>query len=189
MVRERGIQVGVRSFWFSIERVRIWSVAAICPVRDAAHWITDEYDCPVFATFLPHHRCSISNSDAARIVRVMQALQDGRAAGNVFAGRHGFITPRDLFRWAGRGGHGDELAINGFAVLGERLRNAEERSIVRQAIQTELRIKVRNLERSGATHCFCDCCMACQLHACSLGGLGHFVKEGVAALYRIVPAD
>ncbi|RMZ52645.1 hypothetical protein APUTEX25_000764 [Auxenochlorella protothecoides] len=93
------------------------------------------------------HRCGISNSDAARIVRVMQALQDGRAAGNVFAGRHGFITPRDLFRWAGRGGHGDELAINGFAVLGERLRNAEERSIVRQSIQTELRVKI-NLEEA-----------------------------------------
>lgn len=25
---------------------------------------------------------------------------------NVFAGKHGFITPRDLFRWAGRGAVG-----------------------------------------------------------------------------------
>ena len=28
---------------------------------------------------------------------------------NVFAGKHGFITPRDLFRWAGRGAVGYEV--------------------------------------------------------------------------------
>lgn len=72
----------------------------------------------------------------------MEALQDGRAAGNVFAGRHGFITPRDLFRWASRGGHGEELAINGFAVLGERLRSQEERAVVRDTVKATLRVKV-----------------------------------------------
>lgn len=92
-------------------------------------------------------RCEIAPSDAGRIVRVMQRLQDGRATNNVFAGRHGFITPRDLFRWAGRGGHAEELAINGFAVLGERLRTQEERDVVQEVIRSELRAKV-DLEES-----------------------------------------
>jgi len=41
----------------------------------------------------------------------------------VFAGKHGFITPRDLFKWAARGAVGyQELAESGFLLLGERLR-------------------------------------------------------------------
>lgn len=49
----------------------------------------------------------------------------------MFAGKHGFITPRDLFRWAERGAAGYQaLAEEGFALLGERLRSAEERALV-----------------------------------------------------------
>jgi len=49
----------------------------------------------------------------------------------VFAGKHGFITPRDLFRWAERGPAGHQaLAEEGFCILGERLRSAEERGLV-----------------------------------------------------------
>jgi midasin (ATPase involved in ribosome maturation) len=33
------------------------------------------------------------------MVTVMRELQRRRQRSNVFAGRHGFITPRDLFRW------------------------------------------------------------------------------------------
>jgi len=37
---------------------------------------------------------------------------------NVFAGKHGFITPRDLFRWAGRGAVGyQQVCSLGFRVL------------------------------------------------------------------------
>lgn len=36
---------------------------------------------------------------------------------NVFAGKHGFITPRDLFRWAGRGAVGYQQVCLGFGVL------------------------------------------------------------------------
>ena len=48
--------------------------------------------------------CAIAPSYAAKLVAVQRELQRRRAASNVFAGRHGFITPRDLFRWgfAGR---------------------------------------------------------------------------------------
>ena len=36
------------------------------------------------------------------MVDVMTDLHRRRQASAVFAGRHGFITPRDLFRWANR---------------------------------------------------------------------------------------
>ena len=36
------------------------------------------------------------------MVDVMVELQRRRTASRIFQGKHGFITPRDLFRWADR---------------------------------------------------------------------------------------
>lgn len=141
----------------------------------------------------PRCRCSIAPSYAAKLVAVMRELQRRRASSNVFAGRHGFITPRDLFRcagsgplggrapspcspgvaclpldpspsltatrpwlmlgcsclpvgrrWAGRGAVGyQQLAEDGFAVLGERLRSGEERRTVQEVLQKVLGVQVR----------------------------------------------
>ena len=41
-------------------------------------------------------------SFAQKLVQVMTELQAYRQGSHVFAGKHGFITPRDLFRWAER---------------------------------------------------------------------------------------
>jgi midasin len=61
----------------------------------------------------------------------------------VFAGKHGFITPRDLFKWAGRGAVGyQELGENGYLLLAERLRNPNERALVQKAIEDTMRVKV-----------------------------------------------
>lgn len=63
---------------------------------------------------------------------------------NVFAGKHGFITPRDLFRWAGRGAVGYQaLAEAGYMVLGERLRVEEEQATVLSVLNKLLKAKVR----------------------------------------------
>jgi midasin len=89
-------------------------------------------------------RCLIAPSYAAKLVSVMRELQRRRAISNVFAGRHGFITPRDLFRWAGRGAIGyQQLAEHGYAVLGERLRTDDERALVQQVLNKLLNAKVR----------------------------------------------
>ena len=65
---------------------------------------------------------------------------------NVFAGKHGFITPRDLFKWAARGAVGyQELAESGFLLLGERLRQPAERAEVLQVIEATLNVKVQAL--------------------------------------------
>ena len=41
-------------------------------------------------------------SYSKKMVEVMRDLQRHRQSSAVFAGKHGFITPRDLFRWADR---------------------------------------------------------------------------------------
>lgn len=62
---------------------------------------------------------------------------------NVFAGKHGFITPRDLFKWAGRGAVGyQQLAENGYLLLAERLRAHEDRAVVRKALEKQLKVQV-----------------------------------------------
>jgi midasin len=69
-------------------------------------------------------RCAIAPSYCTKLVEVMRELQRRRQASRAFAGKDGFITARDLFRWANRQSNGyDELAADGFRVLGERLRS------------------------------------------------------------------
>lgn len=77
------------------------------------------------------------------MVVVMHELQRMRSGSNIFAGRHGFITPRDLFRWADRHAASyEELAEDGFLVLGERLRSAEERQLIKGVLKKQLNVKV-----------------------------------------------
>ncbi|KAL4440107.1 hypothetical protein ABPG75_003108 [Micractinium tetrahymenae] len=98
-------------------------------------------------TTILEKRCAIAPSYAAKLVAVQRELQRRRSASNVFAGRHGFITPRDLFRWAGRGAVGyQQLAEDGFAVLGERLRSAEERAVVAEVLEKVLGAKLNMAE-------------------------------------------
>ncbi len=89
-------------------------------------------------------RCAVAPSYAKKMIAVMRELQRRRSVSNVFAGRHGYITPRDLFRWANRPAIGyDELAANGFFVLAERLRNAADKEAVLATLERELKVKVR----------------------------------------------
>ena len=65
-------------------------------------------------------------------------------ATNVFAGKHGFLTPRDLFKWAGRGAVGyQQLAEAGYMLVAERLREPAEREVVAQVLQAAMRVQVR----------------------------------------------
>jgi midasin len=65
----------------------------------------------------------------------------------VFAGKHGFITPRDLFRWANRyrtfeGKSYEDLAKDGYLLLAERLRDDNEKAVVQEALERHLRVKL-----------------------------------------------
>jgi len=94
-------------------------------------------------TVILEKRCKIAPSYAIKLVTAMKELQRRRATSNVFAGRHGFITPRDLFRWANREAVGyQQLAEDGFAVLGERLRTEDEQEVVKEVLEKVMAVKL-----------------------------------------------
>ena len=70
-------------------------------------------------------RCEVPPSYARKMVEVMKDLQRHRQSSKVFAGKHGFITPHDLFWWAERfkkyGKYYEDLAMEGYMLLVERL--------------------------------------------------------------------
>ncbi|KAJ3181878.1 hypothetical protein HDU85_003393 [Gaertneriomyces sp. JEL0708] len=91
-------------------------------------------------------RCAVAPSQARKLVSVYKALQHTRGKGRVFEGRHGFVTLRDLFRWAGRvekgAGGWETVAEEGWCLLGERMRSREDRDIVKDVIERELRVQL-----------------------------------------------
>lgn len=91
-------------------------------------------------------RCDIPGSYAQKMVAVMRDLRRNRQSSQAFAGKHGYITPRDLFKWADRhkkaGISYDDLAKIGYILLAERLRDASERLVVQEALERNLRVKI-----------------------------------------------
>jgi midasin len=96
---------------------------------------------PEEVTSMLEARCEIPKSYATKMVQVMRDLQRVRSASAVFVGKGGLVTPRDLFRWAARGGSGyQHLAEDGFLLLGERLRNDGERGTVREILERVMKV-------------------------------------------------
>nr|XP_029123013.1 LOW QUALITY PROTEIN: midasin [Elaeis guineensis] len=97
-------------------------------------------------TIILENRCKIPASYAMKMVEVMKALQLHRQNSKVFAGKHGFITPRDLFRWANRfrmfGKSYEDLARDGYLLLAERLRDENEKNVVQETLERCLRVKL-----------------------------------------------
>nr|GEU87507.1 midasin isoform X1 [Tanacetum cinerariifolium] len=95
-----------------------------------------------------HKRCAIAHSNAGQLVEVMKDLQSHRQSSKVFAGKHGFITPRDLFRWANRfrmfseKETPEDLGRDGYYLLAERLRDDKEKQVVLEVLQNQLRIEL-----------------------------------------------
>ena len=88
---------------------------------------------------LPPCSYTLPASFCGKMVDVMVELQRRRTASRVFLGKHGFITPRDLFRWAERKPSTyQELAECGYMLLGERLRQPSEQAVVREVLHTLL---------------------------------------------------
>ncbi|XP_051908078.1 midasin isoform X2 [Hippocampus zosterae] len=87
-----------------------------------------------------HLRCSMPPSYCTKLVKVMIDLQSMRRGSSVFAGKHGFITLRDLFRWADRYRLEEQteasqdwlqhLADDGYMLLAGRVRKPEEEATI-----------------------------------------------------------
>lgn len=88
-------------------------------------------------------RCQIAPSYAKKTVAVFVELQRRRQAGRVFEQKHAFATLRDLFRWGGRGAVGyQQLAEDGYMLLAERARRLDDKAVVKEVIETEMKVKI-----------------------------------------------
>ena len=89
-------------------------------------------------------RCSLPASYSKKMVAALKDLQKFRKGSAAFAGREGFITLRDLFRWAERYRNAEDkqgfydwdqhLAEEGFMILAARVRNDEEVEVIREIL-------------------------------------------------------
>ncbi len=88
-------------------------------------------------------RCHCPPSHAKLLVKVMSALRKRRSKSGVFRGKDGLITPRDLLRWAERKAvTKQELALEGFMLLAERLRDEDEKLLVKEIIQEHMKVEI-----------------------------------------------
>lgn len=88
-------------------------------------------------------RSQIAPSFCSKIVAVYKKLSMLRQRDRLFEQKNSFATLRDLFRWALRDADDrEQLALNGFLLLAERVRNADERLAVKEVIEDVMKIKI-----------------------------------------------
>ncbi|RDA83003.1 hypothetical protein CP532_4393 [Ophiocordyceps camponoti-leonardi (nom. inval.)] len=94
--------------------------------------------------FILQQRCrNTSPPDCRRIVNVYKELSRLRQSSRLFESKDSFATLRDLFRWALRDADTREaIAVNGFMLLAERVRNEEERLAVKGVIEKVFKIDI-----------------------------------------------
>lgn len=98
-------------------------------------------------------RCQVAPSYCKRIVEVYKQLSFRRQSSRVFEQKNSFATLRDLFRWATRPAVGyDELALNGYLLLAERVRREEEKLIVREVIEKVMKVSLTAVDNYDIAH-------------------------------------
>ncbi|KAK1933967.1 Midasin [Phytophthora citrophthora] len=102
----------------------------------------DEVESSELQTIL-QERSSLPPSYCGILVDIMRQLQLVRQQSSVFAGKSGFITTRDLLRWAERRPATKQaLAEEGYCLLAERLRKDEEKQVVKQVLEKKCNVKI-----------------------------------------------
>ena len=88
-------------------------------------------------------RCQIAPSFCSRIIAVYKQLSVLRQSERLFEQKNSFATLRDLFRWALRDADDrEQLAVNGFLLLAERVRNQDGRLAVKEVIEEVMKVKI-----------------------------------------------
>lgn len=88
-------------------------------------------------------RCRIPPSYCKKLVQVYNELHARRQKSRIFEGKHGFITLRDLFRWAERRADSyQQLAEDGFMLLAERIRREDDKKIVKECLELVFKVKI-----------------------------------------------
>ncbi|KAJ5907726.1 Midasin [Penicillium taxi] len=93
--------------------------------------------------FILKERSQIAPSFCTRIVSVYRKLSLLRQSNRLFEQKNSFATLRDLFRWALREADDrEQLAINGYMLLGERVRNPQEKAAVKSVIEEVMKVRL-----------------------------------------------
>lgn len=88
-------------------------------------------------------RSQIAPSFCTKIVAVYKKLSILRQSDRLFEQKNSFATLRDLFRWALRDADDrEQLAVNGFLLLAERVRKQQERIAVKGIIEDVMKVKI-----------------------------------------------
>ena len=88
-------------------------------------------------------RSQIASSFCTRIVAVYRKLIVLRQSGRLFEQSQSYATLRDLFRWALRKANDrEQLATNGFMLLGERVRKSDDRLEVKRIIEEVMKVRI-----------------------------------------------
>ncbi|KAL9104324.1 MAG: hypothetical protein Q9163_000715 [Psora crenata] len=88
-------------------------------------------------------KTQIAPSFCTRIVAVYKELSILRQTERIFEKRNSFATLRDLFRWALRDAKDrEQLAIDGFMLLAERVRSESERRAVKKVIEKVMKVNI-----------------------------------------------
>ncbi|CAM1297592.1 MDN1 (predicted) [Pycnogonum litorale] len=112
----------------------------------------DTIPTPELETILSQ-RCEIPLSYCKKMVAIMNELQVRRRSSGVFAGKQGYITLRDLFRWAERYRQASQqiqkfydwdqhLAEEGYMLLAGRVRRQEECDVILEVIEKHMKRKI-----------------------------------------------
>lgn len=100
----------------------------------------DEVDSKELEIIL-QERCRIAPGFCTIMVKVMNDLQLHRQKSSLFRGKGGFITIRDLLRWAGRNpSTKEEVAQEGYYLLAERLRKVDEKLLVKRVLEKQCNV-------------------------------------------------
>ncbi|EMS12723.1 midasin, putative [Entamoeba histolytica HM-3:IMSS] len=88
-------------------------------------------------------RSLIPPSYCKKLVNVLKDLEKQRSMTQFFGGKHSFITLRELFKWADRHANSyEELARDGYFILAEKMRNVNEKQIIQEVLERNLKVKL-----------------------------------------------
>lgn len=88
-------------------------------------------------------KCNIAPSYCKKLIKTMKDLQLQRQTNKFFQGKDSSITVRDLIKWAKRPHTSqEELAMEGYCLLAERLRSGAEREEVQKIIEKNFKCKL-----------------------------------------------
>ncbi|XP_057307926.1 midasin-like isoform X2 [Hydractinia symbiolongicarpus] len=99
-----------------------------------------------------HKRCNLPQSYCRKFVKVMLDLRVRRRNSGIFAGKHSFMTLRDLFRWAERyrlsenvdGLYDWEQCIceDGYLLIAGRCRKEDETFLIKEVLEQNFKKKI-----------------------------------------------